>query len=133
MATGTHGLPSLWEIAKYWAGPGKGFCVDLSRPACAGCGCPVPNREGYPEFEDRWTDCGLHRGHLINACAGGPDVVENLVPLCPICNYNMPVFGQGELQAAVDWVLDGGWIQKAKITEQGLVLHGVLLIKFASQ
>jgi hypothetical protein len=126
------GLPTLWEIAWYWNGLGEHdpFCVDLSRPACAGCGF-LPSGRDQRRFKHRWTACHLERGHLVNACLGGPDTVENLVPLCWWCNRSMPYFDRGQLQAAMDWVLGGGWLQNAEVTEEGYVLHGHLLARFA--
>jgi hypothetical protein len=51
-------------------------------------------------------------------------MVDNLVPLCRTCNYLMPQFDGTQMQAAVDWVLDGGCLQYCDITEEGyLVLN----------
>ena len=109
------GLPTLWEIAWHWNGLGERdpFCIDLSRPACAGCGLAPRRGQDQRHLKHRWNSACLHRGHLVNRCLGGPDTVENLVPLCWLCNRSMPYFDQGQLQAAKDWVLGGGWLQKA--------------------
>lgn len=130
--TGSFGLPSLWEIAWYWHGLGEQdpFCIDLSRPACAGCG-RVSAGLDQRQFKHRWAACRLERGHLVNACLYGPATVENLVPLCWLCNRNMPYFDQGQYQDAVSWVLGGGWLQNAEITDKGFVLRGRLLATFA--
>lgn len=91
-------LPKLSAIANYWSGMPRlvcadvfpqfwQWCADWDDPFCFRCGwkAPVECGTGW-DHASGW----LERAHLVDRELGGPDAVENLVPLCPLCHEDMP-------------------------------------------
>lgn len=108
-------LPSLWEIASYWAQRDDWFAVPLTFPHCFGCDIA----DLWPEtgdLKERWNTSGswLQRGHLVNWARNGLDQIQNIVPLCKICNLEMPTFDAEHADDAVAWVQCGGAEEKVE-------------------
>jgi hypothetical protein len=111
-------LPSMWRIASYWAQRAGWFDVIIDRPHCFACGV----RGGWPEDvtdpETRWSLAGLERGHIVNRARDGLDGVQNLVPLCHLCNRVMPIFDVEHDGAAIAWLIEGGCVAEWDILLQ---------------
>jgi hypothetical protein len=95
-------LPQLGRIAVFWLnGFGSGACPDGIRnedwgePFCFRCywKAPVPDANQTGGIEACWDLASgwLERAHLHDRVYGGPDAVENLMPLCVLCHVSMPV------------------------------------------
>lgn len=108
-------LPGLWDIASYWAARDDWFVVWLNRPHCFGCDVFDPEPDAVSP-EDRWNTSGwwLQRGHLVNWARYGLDQIQNIVPLCKVCNLSMPVFDAEQADDAVAWVQAGGASEKVE-------------------
>jgi hypothetical protein len=114
-------LPSLWTIASYWAERDKRanheglFQVNLDDPHCFGCRvtADLPDTD---DLEERWYSSGwwLERGHLVNWARDGLDQVQNIVPLCRICNRFMPIFDAEHAAEAIAWVATGGAVETVR-------------------
>jgi hypothetical protein len=113
-------LPSLWKIASYWEerkrANGEGlFQVNLDDPHCFGCRVTgdLPDTD---DLEERWNSSSwwMERGHLVNWARNGLDQVQNIVPLCRICNRSMPIFDAEHADEAIVWVATGGAIERVR-------------------
>jgi hypothetical protein len=116
-------LPSKWKIASYWAERDDWFEVDLERPHCFACGLHGGYRADEPGLEYRWNGARrLERGHIVNRARDGLDAVQNLVPLCRMCNRVMPVFDAGHDEEAASWIFAGGVMgeYEKRLEEKGL-------------
>lgn len=95
-------LPSLRAVAEWWrvSAPDADYLLLpdtalLDVPECWRCGASSPS----------WEDAeALERSHLVNHAHGGDSSPSNLVLLCRPCNREMPDFGPGCREAALDWL-----------------------------
>jgi hypothetical protein len=63
-------------------------------------------------------ECSPHRAHVIERIYGGLDGVQNLVPLCPTCHINQPIFMVGEETRAWAWMSNNDmWTYYLRIVE----------------
>ena len=113
-------LPAMWQIVQYWASRDT-FPIDFERPHCFGCGVRAPRAMGSLTPEMRWGRAGLEKGHLVNRARYGLDAVQNLVPLCYLCNFTMPIFDSPAAPGPIEWVQAGGWTQYETAAEKALL------------
>lgn len=112
MSSTPRRLPTLAQIVAYWRDADQPFPglqalnVDWAKPFCFRCGWRSPSPT--PKLPDpTWKLAAgwLERAHLHCRVFGGPDSVENLVPLCLLCHKAMPEFPDGPGEA-IAWVWD---------------------------
>lgn len=78
----SRGAPTqdLPHLASHWIG--------WEEPFCFRCGWMPPPRPALRGWQG--TGGWLEQAHLVDRFIGGPDVPENLVPLCFLCHDAMP-------------------------------------------
>lgn len=108
--SGQHrSMPSLYKVASYWIDHARfpdylGNYYGLGEPFCARCHFLAPVQDG----EGAWGRAGhlIERAHLVDRMYGGPDTVDNLIPLCWRCHRSMPSFRPGQEEESLAWVRD---------------------------
>lgn len=97
-------MATLDQIVEFWSNTGlieQGNFIGWGEPFCFACEWLAPSPHPY-EYTPWGLSGWLVRGHLQDHCQGGEGTVDNLVPLCWLCNDAMPPFD--DLFSAFDWV-----------------------------
>ena len=91
--------PVFPRLAAHWIGWGEPFCFR--------CGWLAPVDDTQPTLAEVWDSARgwLERAHLRDLALGGPNTVDNLVPLCRICHDMMPEFE--DRASAIAYVTNG--------------------------
>lgn len=107
-------MPSLVQIVSHWQEPARqlealGLFGIWIGPAgnheghpnqCFGCGRPAGGRAVW----DPVMPGDFERAHLQDSCLGGTNEVENLIPLCSVCHWQMTANFSGCRGCAARWV-----------------------------
>jgi len=106
-------MPTLGQIVTYWRDNWRETFPDLratrigwAEPFCFRCGWLSPSPDPYAsDYSWKYAAGWLERAHLVDHCAGGPDIPENLVPLCLFCHRSMHVYQEKEDRSkAIEWI-----------------------------
>lgn len=108
--SGHSNMPSLVAVGRHWQenqmealhsfGPHV-WTVLAGRGSCC-FGCLQPARDC--SVRDDFRTGGFERAHLQDCCLGGANRVENLVPLCSVCHWQMTANFTGCRSCAVTWI-----------------------------
>jgi 5-methylcytosine-specific restriction endonuclease McrA len=110
-------MPTLTAIVEYWktdrtaeAFPNlRAHVIGWNNPHCFRCGwlTPLPGKDEKPSKRARpvWQFAAgwLQKAHLAERFSGGPDLAENLVPMCSLCHRQMPAL-IGNRDTAIAWI-----------------------------
>lgn len=111
-------MPSLPKIVDYWSTEQHSDvfpnlaarALGWGEPFCFRCGwlSPLPAKaingtEAKPTNPWKYARGWLQRAHLAEKFTGGPDTVDNLVPMCSLCHRQMPE-AIASREVAIAWI-----------------------------
>lgn len=97
-------MATPYKIYQYWVTVGQArlkellgevpsqlLYLDTEHPECFACGRPAKTVKNPRDVRDYWNKSKrLEKCHIIPACLGGTNTVENLVMMCRDCNMSNP-------------------------------------------